>query len=142
MPFADTLNTNQIRNAAGAEVEFQHLLTGPGRVKVYAQTGETPSLRHRFTIQHREVGTGLRTVRQSNLKIDKDVVSQVNAVDTARITVSLRLDAPIGHLTSTTELANVLAEMATALATKGDVGATLLTDGTGYGAAALINGSF
>lgn len=136
---AEVLNTNEIKNSAGTEVEFTRLDSN-GRSVVYAQIAETPYLKNRMTIQHREVGDGIKRVRQSNLRFDKQSLSLVDNSTVVNTSVSLTLNAPVGALTTSAEIATVLAYMMSFLASLG-ASTTILYDGTGNGAKSLINGS-
>lgn len=135
---SNTLNTNEIKNAAAAEVEFQRLSTSD-RSTVFGQITETPSLPHRMTISHQETGSGLKARRRSLLRFDKTVMSGVDATLPITVSAYAVLDAPVGAMSANTEAANVLAELMSFLATTGS-GTTVLFDGTGNGAATLLNG--
>lgn len=133
-----TLNTNEIKNASAAEVEFQRL-AAEGRTVEYAQITEPPNLPHRLKISHQESGSGLNRVRRSVVRFDKNVQSTVDTTKTCVVSAYAVLSAPVGALGAQTEFANVLAELMSFLATTGS-GTTVLFDGTGNGAAALISG--
>jgi hypothetical protein len=135
---SDTLNTNQIRNAASAEVEFQHR-EAIGRTRVFAQVGESFAYPHRLTIKHQESGSGIDTVRRSVTRVDKTIVSQVDPTRNVVISVYEVAVIPVGHLTSTTEAANVIAELGSFV--NSTDGATMLHNGTGNGQVCLLNGS-
>lgn len=134
-----TLVTNEVKNAAGTEVEFGRL-SASGRQVIFAVSGESPAAPHRITISHVETGSGLSARRRSLLRVDKTVAGQVDTTTTAKISAYGVTDVPIGNLTSLTEVTNVVAELMSQLASKG-ASTTILYDGTGYGAEALINGS-
>lgn len=136
---SNTLNTNEVKNAAGTEIEFSSMSVDQ-RKRVFAQVSENPSLPHRITISHEEIGSGVKRRRRSVVRIDKTVISQVDSVTPVVVTSYDVADIPVGHLTSLTEVANVLAELQSFVSTTG-AGTTVLFDGTGNGAAALINGS-
>jgi len=134
-----TLVTNEVKNSAGTEVEFGRL-SASGRQLVFALSGETPALPHRITISHQEIGSGLSARRRSSLRVDKVVTGQVDTTTSAKISFYAVADVPIGNLTSLAEVSNVAAELMSQIASKG-ASTTILYDGTGYGAEALINGS-
>jgi len=134
-----TLNTNEVKNAAGLEVEFQRHGSS-GRQLEFAQLPEAPALPHRIRISHQEVGTGLAMRRRSRLRVDKTIPGQLDASKTVTVSAYTVVDAPIGQLAAITEVTNVVAELVSQLASKG-ASTTILYDGTGYGAEALINGS-
>lgn len=135
---SNTLNTNEIKNAAGTEVEFQRL-SQSGRTTEFAQITEAPNLPHRLKISHLESGSGLTKRRRSVVRFDKTVASTVDTTKTATISAYLVLDAPIGALIANTEFANALAELLSFCATTG-AATTVLFDGTGNGAVALLSG--
>lgn len=82
---SNTLNTNEIKNAAGTEQEFQRL-SQADRETVFGLITESPALPHRLSIKHQESGSGLTKRRRSVVRFDKTVMS---TVDTAvPVTVS------------------------------------------------------
>lgn len=141
MPLPTNLSTNEVKNAAGTEVEFL-FREEQGRSKEYAKSAETPYLPERIKVQHRDVGkTGTPALRrQSNVLMTKTVMSAVDSVTPVVIRLSISLDAPIGALANLTAVTEVVAWMNSFLSTTG-AATTVLFDGTGTGAAALINGT-
>lgn len=134
---SNTLNTNEVKNAAGAEVEFSRIST-EARSTEFAQIAETPSAPHRIRIQHSETGSGLKKRRRSVLRVDKTVIASVDSVTPVTVSSYIVLDAPVGALTVNTEMANVVAELLSFAATLGTN--THLYDGTGSGSSALLSG--
>lgn len=137
--YPTTLNTNEVKNSAGVEVEFQRLSTSE-RQLVFSQIAEVPSQPHRLSISHQESGSGVDLKRSSVLRIDKTIQGQVDTARVTKIEAYVVVRSPIGQLTSYAEVTNVVAELMSTLASKG-ASTTILYDGTGYGAEALINGS-
>jgi hypothetical protein len=135
---SDTLNTNEVKDAAGAEVEFERHSTNE-RETVFAKVSESPALPHRISVKHTEAGTGLNRRRRSVIRVDKSVVSTVDSTQTVTSSAYTVVDAPVGALTATTEIANTLAELCSLVSTLATN--THLYDGTGNGAKALINGT-
>jgi len=135
---SNSLNTNEIKNSAGTEVEFSRLSTSD-RSTVFAQVAETPSQPHRLSISHQEVGSGMKKRRRSLVRFDKTVISGVDSATPITVSAYAVLDHPVGASTSNAEAANVLAELMSFLASLG-ASTTILYDGTGNGAAALLNG--
>jgi len=131
------LTTNEVKNSAGAEVEFLRLST-LDRSVTFAQSGETPNLPHRLKVSHLETGSGQELRRRSVTRVDKTVAG----VSTKPRVISgyLVLDIPVGDLSTFTEVTNVNAELLSFCASLG-ASTTILYDGTGNGAAAAINGS-
>lgn len=140
MALSNTLVTNEIKNAAGTEVEFQRLGDGPTpRSTVFAQIGESPALQHRLNISHSESGSGVRKRRRSLIRFDKTVVSTVDLVTPVTVSAYAVVDAPIGALAASTEMSNVLAELMSFMASLG-ASTTILYDCTGNGAKVLLEG--
>jgi len=135
---ANTLNTNEIKNAAGTEIEFQRLSTSE-RSTVFAQITETPALPHRLTISHSELGVGIKKRRRSMVRFDKTIVSTVDLVTPVTTSCYVILDAPVGALATNAVMADIVAELLSFCASLG-ASTTILYDGTGNGAATLLNG--
>jgi len=136
---ANTLNTNEIKDSAGAEQEFSRLSQNERQTE-FAFIGETPAYPHRLSIKHTELGSGISKRRRSMVRFDKSVEGQVDAETAANIAFYVVADIPIGNLTSYAEPTNVAANLLSFLATTG-VGTTVLFDGSGNGASAILNGS-
>lgn len=135
---SNTLNTNEIKNAAGTEVEFSRLSTST-RNTVFSQIAETPSLPHRLTISHQETGSLKTARRRSVVRFDKTVISGVDSVTPITISAYMVLDLPVGLMSAITEGTNVVAELTSFTASLG-ASTTILYDGTGNGATALLTG--
>lgn len=135
---SNTLVTNEIKNAAAAEVEFSRI-GSQARETTFAQASETPSLPHRLNIKHQETGSGVTMRRRSLVRFDKSVTGQVDTTKVERISGYIVMDLPVGNLTTMTEPQNVLAETISFCASTG-ASTTILYDCTGNGAKCLING--
>lgn len=136
----DTLNTNEIKNSAGTEVEFTRQRID-GRETYFAQTGtEGTALTHRLSIKHTETGAGFTRRRRSVIRVDKTHISAVDDVTPITTSCYIVMDAPVGANETTAEMANVIAELVSFVASLG-ASTTILYDGTGNGAQVLINGS-
>jgi len=133
---SNTLNTNEVKNAAGTEVEFSRISTN-GRSTEFAQIAETPNAPHRLKVSHSESGLGSELRRRSMVRFDK-VVTGVST-QPRNVGAYLVLDAPIGDLSTSTEIKNVIAELLSFCASLG-ASTTILYDCTGNGADALVNG--
>jgi hypothetical protein len=134
---ANTLNTNEVKDSSAAEVEFTRLTT-EGRKTVFAKISESLAYQHRITISHSESGTGINKIRRSVARVD---ITTPSTVDTSRVVVAssyLVIQVPIGGLTATTIPKDSLAELLSFVGTTD--GSTLLHNGTGTGAAALLSG--
>jgi hypothetical protein len=135
---SNTLSTNEVKNAAAAEVEFSRLSTSQ-RETVFSQIAETPSLPYRLSIKHLETGSGMKQRRRSLVRVDKTVLSGVDTVTPITVSAYIVLDAPVGAMSSITEATNVIANLLSFCATTG-AATTVLFDGTGNGATALLTG--
>jgi len=136
---SNTLNTNEVKNSAGTEIEFSRLSQGDGRKTVFSQIAETPYAPYRLTVSHQETGTGVSLRRRSLIRFDKTVVSSVDATKMVVVSAYMVLDAPIGALTTTAEMANVVANVMSFAASLG-ASTTILYDCTGNGAVTLLSG--
>lgn len=134
-----TLNTNEVKNSAGTEQEFGRL-SQSDRALVFNLLTEAPNAPHRISISHQESGSGVTRRRRSVVRVDKSIAGQVLSTQIEKISAYVVIDAPVGNMTATAELANVIANLNSFLSTTG-AGTTVLFDGTGNGSAALINGT-
>jgi len=132
-----TLNTNEVKNSSGTEVEFTSM-DSSGRTREFQQIAETPNLRHRLQIAHREAGSAEDNRRQSKIGIFKEVTGASGKKRVVRC--NLTIDAPVGDLSSDTEIKNVIAEVLSFCATTG-AGTTVLFDCSGNGASLLVSGA-
>jgi hypothetical protein len=135
---SDTLVTNEVKNAAGTEVEFNRISVGDREV-IFAMVGENPSSPHRLSVKHLESGSGLNRRRRSLVRIDKTSISSVDSVTPVTTSAYVVVDSPIGAVTTTAEAKACLAELGSFVHTLATT--THLYDGTGNGAAALLNGT-
>lgn len=133
------LQTNEVKDRLGAEVEFLRT-SNPVAGVVFEKSGQQPAYPVRLTFSHSFVGAGLKRVRRSLLRIDKVVVSNVDASLPVIIT-SYKVDiVPIGAITGLNDVTDVQAHMMSLIASKG-ASTTILYDGTGYGAEFALNGT-
>lgn len=133
------LTTNEIRDAASAEVEFL-AYSRTNREVIYQVANELPNAPFRLKYSHLESGKGLNKRRRSLLRFDKSFVSEVDTSLIAAGSCYIVLDLPIGHMLDFDEAKSLTAATMSAFAFSG-VGTTMLFDSTGYGAAALVNGT-
>lgn len=134
----NTLNTNEVKNSAGTEVEFTRLAV-TARSTEFAQISETPAAPHRLSISHQEIGTGFKKRRRSLVRVDKTTTSGVDSSTPITTSAYIVLDYPVGASSTSAEAANVLAELMSFCASLGAT-TTILYDCTGNGAAALLSG--
>lgn len=135
----DTLNTNQVKNSNGTEIEFQHQQS-IGRSRTFSKIGESPALPHRIEIAHQETGDGLNRIRRTKVGVTKFVTSEVDPTKITKIRCTMTFEIPEGHLTSMAEPTNVFANCISCLASTG-ADTVIKFDGTGTFAAAALSGS-
>lgn len=135
---SNNLNTNEVKNSAGVEVEFQHLSYPSARSREFAVIGEAYNLPHRLMISHQDVGTGASRRRRSVVQVRKSVAGV--STETRKIIAQLTVDIPEGDLNSNDEVENVIAELISFVASTGAT-TTILYDCSGNGAVALKDGS-
>lgn len=139
--FPANLTTNEVKNAAGTEIEFLRLGNGSSaRSLVFAKSGEVPAQQHRLSIQHQETGSALTARRRSVLRLDITVPGQVDTTKLVKASMYVVADIPVGQLTALTVPTDLMANLMSILASQGAT-TTILYDGTGYGASSLLNGS-
>jgi len=129
MPLATTLTNNEIKNASNVEREFNKV-DGAGRKIVYSRTGAQLNLPHLITVQHEEVGSGTAKKRNSNFSV---LYTELGADGVTPVTWfgSLTLRSPVGAVTSDAGGKEVLANIASGLATPGATSVLdLATNGT------------
>lgn len=136
---SNTLVTNEVKDRAGVEVEFERLNMSD-RTTIFAQKNENPSNPHRLTISHQDVGSGFKKLRRSVVRVDKTTISGVDSITPITTSCYMVLDHPVGASANNNEATNAIAEI---LSFVGSLGATttILYDGTGNGAVALLAGS-
>jgi hypothetical protein len=139
MALPTTLNTNEVKNSAGTEVEFNRLGPGVGRSVVFAQNGEAPYAPRRLTISHVETGVGVLRRRRGLIRFDYSTTGQYDSTKIERISAYTVLDSPIGNLTANDIPTHVLAYLNSFMASLG-ASTTILYDGTGNGTQALLTG--
>lgn len=132
-----SLLTNEVKDRAGAEVEFEHF-TLEGRTHVYTQKGANPSLPCFLKIAHQETGSGVGATRRSVCRIDKTVLGKSGKP--VVVSAYKNVVAPIGELNDLNAVADTSAMLDSFCATTG-AATTVLFDGTGNGDSALINGT-
>jgi hypothetical protein len=132
----NTLNTNEVKNSAGTEQEFTRLSIADRQTE-FALITETPAAPHRLKISHLETGSGSSKRRRSLVRFDKTVTGA--SLSPVTVSAYAVLDIPVGDLATMAEPTHVLANLMSFLASLG-ASTTILYDGTGNGAAVLLNG--
>lgn len=140
MPIPANLTTNEVKDAAGTEVEFNRLSTGEGRQALFANANENPMLQHRIVVKHQEIGTGIRRHRRSAIRVEKTSIADLDSATPVTSSATIVLDAPIGAISDMDDPKLVLANLISFIASKG-ASTTILYDCTGYGAESLIAGT-
>jgi len=136
---SNTLNTNQVKDSTGAEVEFERMLTNE-RTSVFQKIGMQEALPHKMSIAHQESGTGMKRRRRSAFRVDLTSISGVDSVTPITDSAYIVLDRAVGASTSDTAATNVLANLLSAVASDGS-DSTIKFNGTGTFASALIKGT-
>lgn len=134
----DSLTTNEVKNALGNEIEFTRWDTN-GRSTEFQKVNEVPNAPHRLKVSHLETGKDVNRRRRSLLRFDMTNTAGSNGspVITSAYIV---LDIPIGNVSDLADAKLVLANLMSLVATTG-AASTVLFDGTGNGALALLNGT-
>lgn len=135
----DTLVTNEVKNAAGVEQEFNRISSSDRKTE-FALVGESPAFPHRLTVSHSETGKGLNKRRRSLVRFDKTVESDVDDATPVTTSAYIVLDAPVGALTTNAQMKEVIANLMSFCASLGAT-STILYDCSGNGASALVNGT-
>jgi hypothetical protein len=139
MALASTLVTNEIKNAAGTEVEFQRLRLGDWESE-FASLTEVPVYPYRMRIAHTELGSGATKRRRSNITFKAVTAGGIETLKPKTDSVSLTVDRMIGNENdSGAVIKALLANMMSFVATTGG-GTTVLFDCTGTGASNLLSG--
>lgn len=135
---ANLLNTNEVKDRTGTEVEFSRISTN-GRETEFAKVSETPSQPLRLYCKHAESGSGMKRRRQSVVMFRKTVISDVDNVTPCTGGALLKVDLPVGAMASQTLALDLLAYVLSLCASTG-ADTTIKYDGTGNGAKVLLNG--
>jgi len=131
------LNNNEVRNAAGTAIIMQSQGT-VGRTHTYTYVGSDPRLVTTLTIKHQEVGTGARLVRESLVAAETCSIG-ADGVTIVKSRAQLKVSAPIGAVNSMAPVTDAVAYLLSFVGTTGT--STLLYNGTGTGAAAVLAGA-
>lgn len=135
----NALNTNEIKDAAGAEIEFQRLSSSE-RACEYGKITELPGYPHRLNVSHTEIGSGTSRRRRSLVKFELTAQGGVDTTQSVKTSCYCVLDIPVGNVATYNDSKTVLANLMSFLATTG-AATTVLFDCTGTGAKTLVDGS-
>lgn len=134
------LTTNQVKDAAGVEVEFARRSIASGTLpSEFRAVAEAPAYKQQMLVSHQESGSGIDKRRRSVIRFNLESASELDATVTASDSCYVVLDAAIGKHNTTAAQKKVLAHLMSFLATTG-AGTAVLFDCTGTGAAALLSG--
>lgn len=132
------LNTNEVKDRAGVELEFNRIATADRRAE-FQKVNEVPAQPFRISINHQDIGSGTTRRRRSVVRVDKTIIGHVDSAKSVQLSAYIVSDYPVGNLTNMNDGKDVLAALLSLCASTGAT-TTILYDCTGYGAAALING--
>jgi len=131
------LTSNEVKDSAGAEVEFTRISTESRSVS-FAKSTEAPNQPYRLKVSHQETGSGVARRRRSLVRFDYPVTGVNGTIE--NIAVYGVADIPVGNLSATTGISVAIAHFVSFMASQG-ASTTILYDTTGYGAAAMVNGT-
>lgn len=133
------LTTNEVKNAAGTEVEFLGY-DNPDRGRIFAKSGETPAYPERVKFQHLSTGKGVNKRRRSVMRVDISSLSEVDSLTVITDSVYVVGDFAEGHHTTTTKQGLALAHVIALLASDGS-NTTVKFDGTSTAGGFFISGT-
>jgi len=133
---SNTLVTNEVKDAAAAEVEFERISIG-AETTIFKKIVDDVANPIRMSVSHQHVGSGPTRQRRSVLRFDKGVTNSVTG-NKGTSSAYVVLVSPEGVIENQNNDKAVLAYLISFLASLG-ASTTILYDCTGTGAAALIN---
>lgn len=134
-----SLKTNEVKQRAGTEVEFDWSRSD-GRSVTLSAVVAAPSQPHTLKISHEETGSGTSRRRRSVCRFDKTIPGQVDIAATMKGSGYIVLDLPVGQMLDATLAQDLVAQLLSFVGTTG-AATVVLFDGTGTGAIPLINGT-
>jgi hypothetical protein len=135
---SDTLVTNEVKDAAGVEIEFERI-SSSARSTEFAKKGELPGLPHRLTVSHQETSSGADKRRRSVVRFDVTSMG-ADTVTPVKTSAYAVLDIPVGNIGTYDDAKKATANLMSLLASLG-ASTTILYDCTGNGAKALVEGT-
>jgi hypothetical protein len=136
----DTLSSNQVKDASGAEIEFTRL-EQVGRTTRFSKTAALgTAFPTDLRVKHEEVGSGIKKVVRSVIRFDETSLSEVDGVSPIVDSIYVVQVTNRGHHTTTNVQKRLIAQLNSFLALDGS-GTTALLDGTGTGAQVLLTGA-
>lgn len=137
MPLPNDLLTNEVKDRAGVEVEFNYF-SRDLREMIYTRKGVAPSLECFLKVKHQDVGTGSATVQRSLVRVDGAFVGKSGKLCVASVYKNAVI--PKGELDDLNFILDLNAMLNSFCALTG-AGTTLLFDGSGTGDYALTHGT-
>lgn len=137
MALPTDLLTNEVKDRAGAEVEFEHLSLD-GREHLYKKKGAAPNQPVILRIAHQVNGTGIEAVRRSVVRVDATLTGASGKP--RNMFVQKTWSIPEGDLADL-NLAKDLSAMIDSFCATTGAATTVLFDGSGSGDSAGINGT-
>jgi len=134
----NTLVTNEVKNAAGVELEFSRIQS-VGRTTEFKYLLENPGFPLRLKISHQEAGSGTSRRRRSVVRFDQTSIGGLDNTKTITHSCYIVADIPVGNVSTYGIAKDVLAYLLSFCASLG-ASTTILYDGTGNGAVSLVNG--
>jgi len=131
------LTTNEVKNAAGTEVEFLRWRASERTVE-FQKSGEAPNAENHLKVSHQEIGSGVDARRRSAVIGNQQIIGVSGAQ--REIKVSIVYDIPVGDVADYTAVNTLAAEVGSFTFLDG-TGSTFLFAGTGVGHAAARDGS-
>lgn len=138
MSLPTNLTTNEVKDQSGTENEYIRKSSGEGFVQ-YQLNGAAPNRPYTLKVSHSESGTGTNKRRRSLVRFDHTVIGYSSLAPKV-VSGYVVLDIPVGDIEDLVPASKIAANIMSFLASQG-ASTTILYDGTGYGAAALINGT-
>lgn len=137
MPLPVDLTTNEVKDRAGAEVEFLHF-SCEGRAHIYQKKDANPSLQQILRVEHAESGAGSEKVRRSVVRVDVPVTGTSGKI--RKVSAYKVIVIPVGDVADLNAAKDASAMLDSFCATTG-AATTVLFDGSGNGNYAAINGT-
>lgn len=133
----NTLDT-QIKNATGTSVPFERVRTEGGLTR-FKNVLAPNNAEADFVISHQEIGVGIKRVQKSVVRFNLTGSSDIDVGSLGVTSSWIVLNHPLGLFLTDDQAKAVLAMLGSFVFTAN--GTTMLLNGTGNGAAALINGT-
>jgi hypothetical protein len=131
---SNTLVTNEVKNAASTEVEFERVSIN-GQTTEFKAVAEVIGTPHRISVSHSRSGSGDAIVRRSVIRFDKTVEDTVTG-KANQVSAYIVVSIPERNSAAAAAITDLLAELGSLVFTLATN--TFLYDGTGNGAKVLL----